>query len=219
LVIFRRGIAGRQRLFDQRLDHYAVFGMQIDHTAVVTHLAHGAIDVGIVDHEDIRVRHVELDTRDTICIHHIGKFAERSICDIRENGVESVIHAALGFGSSKAPVERGFGRLTFGLHGKVDDCRGAAECRRPGASLEAVAGFYAVAHGRFHVHVCIDTAGQYQQSVGVMHGCICHIEGAPNGLDPAILEQDISCIIVNGSYDSAILDQHFCHEVSPPEFG
>jgi hypothetical protein len=50
-----------------------------------------------------------------------------------------------------------------------------------------------------------------------MHGCIRHIERAPNGLDPAILEQDISRIIVNGSYDSTILDQHFCHELSPLE--
>jgi hypothetical protein len=101
------------------------------------------------------------------------------------------------------------------LKGKVDNGRGAAKGRRHSATLKRIAGFNAVAHGRFHVHVRIDTAGHHQESLGVMHGCIGHIEGAANGLDPAILEQDISYVIVNGSYDSATFDQHFSHEGSP----
>ena len=52
-----------------------------------------------------------------------------------------------------------------------------------------------------------------------MHCCIGHIEGAANGLDPAILEQDISDVIVNGSYDSATCDQHFFHAGSPWQIG
>ncbi len=52
-----------------------------------------------------------------------------------------------------------------------------------------------------------------------MYCCIGHIEGAANGLDLAILEQDISYVIVNGSYDSATFDQHFSHEGPPSQIG
>ncbi len=129
---------------------------------MITDLAHGAIDVGIIHHEDIRIRHIEFDARYAFHVHHVGKLTERCIGDIRQDGVETVVHTALWFGSSQAPVKGRFGRLTFELKGKVDDGRGAAKGRRHSATLKRIAGFNAVAHGRFHVHVRIDTAGHDQ---------------------------------------------------------
>ena len=88
-----------------------------------------------------------------------------------------------------------------------------------GAALKRIAGFYATAHGHFHVHVRINTAGHHQQSRYVMHCSIGHIQSTANGLDPATLQQEVSNIIIDCRYDSATCDQHFFHAGSPWQIG
>ena len=129
LMVFRRRITLLQCLFDQGLDHDAVLRVQIDHAAVITNLAHRVIDVSIIDHQQVRVGHVELDARHSILVDEIRKLAQRRFADVGQNRMETVIDAALWFGRFEAPVQRRLGRLAFGLHRKIDNRRRATKRR------------------------------------------------------------------------------------------
>ena len=50
-MMARSGATRRQRLFDQRLDHRPVLGMQADKAAIFAAVAHGPKNRAVVHHE------------------------------------------------------------------------------------------------------------------------------------------------------------------------
>ena len=211
LVVLRRGISRGQRFLDHRLDNDAVFGMQVHHTAVIAHLAHRSVDVGVVDHQHVRIGHVQLDARYAVVVDEIGQLGKRGRVDVSKDRVEAEIDDTLRFGRLESPVECRFRGFAAELLGEIDVRRSAAECRRHCTRLEGVAGFHAVSHRRLHVHVDIDATRHNQQPGGIVNLGVIGGQCPADGLDAAILEQDVANVVVHRGNDPAAADQGPLH--------
>jgi hypothetical protein len=63
-------LTSSKRLFDELVDHAAVFRVHADEAAVLSRALQRAEDRLIVHHEDAGIRHEQLDARDPLVANH-----------------------------------------------------------------------------------------------------------------------------------------------------
>ncbi len=166
-VIDGRGFAFGQRLAHDDVDHAAVLGVHADERAVLRGLLQRAKNSGVIHHQDVRIRHEELEAGHAFA-HHVVHVFEARFGKIGDDHVQPVIDAGLRFRLLPPGVQRVAHLGAAGLDGEIDDGGGAADGRRARAGFEIVAGCCA-AERHVEMRVRVDAAGKQQHAGGVQH--------------------------------------------------
>src|SRR5258707_1277265 len=152
-------------LLDEDGHGAAVFRVHADEAAVLSCLAHGLKDGGVVEHEDAGVGHEELEAGDAFA-NELAHLFELRGAEIGDDAVEGVVGDGFVVGFLHPGIESMAERLAFVLNGEVDEGSGAAESGGDGAGLEIV-GAGSTAKGHVKVGVDVDAAGGHQAPRGV----------------------------------------------------
>src|SRR6266581_4421426 len=78
-----------ERLLDNHVDNAAVFRVHADEAIVLCCLAHGLEDRGVIEHEDARVSHEELEAGDPFA-DELAHFLELRGAEIGDDGADLV---------------------------------------------------------------------------------------------------------------------------------
>src|SRR6266581_263661 len=154
-----------ERLLDNHVDNAAVFRVHADEAIVLCCLAHGLEDRGVIEHEDARVSHEELEAGDAFA-DELAHFLELRGAEIGNDAVESVVGDGLVVGFFHPGIESLAERLTFVLDGEVNQRGGAAKGGGDGAGLEIV-GAGGAAEGHVEVRVDVNATGDHEAASGV----------------------------------------------------
>ena len=161
------GFAFGQRLPHDDIDHAAVLGVHANQRAVFRGLLQRAKDGGVVHHQDVRIRHEQLEAGHALA-HHVVHVFQAGFGQIGDDHVQAIIDAGLRFRLFPPGVQRVAHPGAARLNGEIDDGGGAADGRRARSSFEIVArGCPAERHVQMRVRV--DAAGQQQHARGVQH--------------------------------------------------
>src|SRR2546426_2822446 len=204
-VILRRAFSLGERLLNDHVDGAAVFGMHADEAAVFGGLAHGLEDRRVIEHEDARVGHEELEAGNAFADELAHLFELRG-AEIGDDAVESVVGDGFVVGFLHPSVEGLAEGLAFVLDGEVDERGSAAKGGGDGAGLEIV-GAGGAAEGHVEVGVDVDAAGNDEHAGGVedARGVFGGKPGG-DGRDFVAVDAHIGEGSVGGGYDGAVTD-------------
>src|ERR1700730_9502053 len=119
--------------------------------------------------------------------------------------MEAIINRSLAFRFLVPVIDTLEKRLSFVLHGEVDD-GGCASVGGGAGAGEKIVGRLRPAEGKFHVGMRIDSARNNEFPGGIDDFVHFHIElGADNG-NFLILDQNVGAVVVGGSDDTAVKD-------------
>jgi hypothetical protein len=136
-VVLGRRLAFGQRPFHQHIDDAAVLRVHADRAAVLSGPQQRPEDAGIVQHEDTRVGHEELERRHALADERVH-FLFHLIGEVRDDHVEAVIDDRVAVRLLHPRFPRVVQRLVLVLNREVHDGGGAAEGCGPRARLEIV---------------------------------------------------------------------------------
>ena len=124
-----------------------------------------------------------------------------------------------GAGRASVPILQADQRtLATGLVAKIDDRRGPPKRRglRPRAKR-----VHRARHAKVPVQMGmhINAAGQDEETTGVMRlNVLAADKPLANGMNPAILDEQVGLIIIHSRDNASVLDQDCCHRL-PPRIG
>jgi hypothetical protein len=128
-------------------------------------------------------------------------------------------HIDTGTGRASVPVlQADQGTLAAGLVAKIDDRRRPSKRRRLRPRAKRVHG---ACHAKVPVQVGmhINAAGQDEETAGIMRlHVLADDKPLANGMNPAILDEQVGLIIVHSRDNATVLDQDCCHRL-PPRIG
>ena len=122
------GLAFRQQRRRQCRFHIAIFGVHHDDHAVVGGDAHGVEERGVIDLEDILVRHEELQAGDAF-VEHGRDFLHDSVVEVGHRHVKAIIDLRQMPRFRPPGLQPVMQAAADGLHHEIDMRRRAAECR------------------------------------------------------------------------------------------
>jgi len=209
-VIDGRALALGQRLPHQHVNHRAVLSVHADQCAVLRRLAHRFKDCGVVHHQYAGISHKELEAGYALA-HHVVHVFKTRVGQVGDDHMKAIVNAGFALGLLPPRIERGAHLGSAGLDGEVNDCRGSANGRSPGAGLKIVGGVGA-AEGHVQMGVCVDATGQ-QQEAGCIDDCVCGggWNSPANLLDDRTVDQQIGLSGRVGVDDGPVLNEHFRH--------
>src|SRR5882724_632268 len=204
-VIFRRALSFGEGLLNDDVDGAAIFRVHADEAAVFGGLAHSLEDRGIIEHEDARVGHEELEAGDAFA-DELAHFFKLRGAELGDDAVKGVVGDGLVVGFLHPGVERLAEGLALVLDGEVDEGGGAAESGGDSAGLEIV-GAGGAAEGHVEVRVDVDAprndkhAGRVKDAPRVLRGKL-----GGDGSDLFAVDADVGETSVDGGYDGAVAD-------------
>ena len=202
-VILGTGLAFGQCLLDDHVDGAAVFGMHADHRAGLGRGAHGFEDAGVVEHEDARVSHEELEAGDAFA-HQLRHFGELGVGKVGDDAVKSVIGHRFRRRFLHPGVEGGAQRLSFVLNGEVDQGRGAAESGGASAGFKVI-GAGSAAKWHIQMGVDVDPAREHVLARRIDQACgIFARQAGAHGNHAATFDRDVSLICVGCGNHGAV---------------
>ncbi len=178
-VIFRRAFSFGQRLLDDHVNRLRRSPRACRSRPLCFAAWRMALKiVRVINHEDARVGHEELEAGDAFA-DELAHLLELRGAEIGDDAVEGVVNDGLVVGFLHPGVESLAERLPFVLDGEVDKRGGAAESRRDGAGLEII-GAGGAAEGHVEMGVDINAAGD-QQAAGGVDDAAGVFDGKPRG--------------------------------------
>ena len=209
-VIARRRMTLGDGFANQQVDHSAVFGVQCNHAAMLTHHPHGLKNRRIVRHHRAGVRHEHLEARHPLVADRVLHVAEDLVVNLRDDHMKGIVDAGnrrrFRLRACNCIKRTGAGVLQR----KVDDRGGAAERGRAGAGGEVVAGDRGP-EGILHVRVGVHAAREHQQAARVDHlGVGSGFELLSDTDDPSAFDHDIGNIVVDGCNQASSTYQRAC---------
>ena len=209
-VVLRRGVPGRDGLLGQNLNDRSVLRMHADHGVVCTGNPHCLEQRPIIDHQHAGIGHEQLEACDTLAIDQRLHVGEALRVDVEEDHVGPDIDA--GVGAAAVPVlEPDERALAAVLVAKVDYGRRAAKGSRLGSCGECV-DRARCAELPIEMRVHIDPARQDQEPRGIVDGNIrTDRQVKADGMDAAVIHQDVRLVVVHRGDDTAVPDERRCH--------
>ena len=212
-VVARVGLAAGERLLDQHVDRDAVLGVHEDEPAGLGALLQRAQHLPVVGVEHAGVGHEQLEAGDALADQPLH-LLQRALVDVGHDHVEAVVDRAVALGLGVPGVQALAQGGAHRLDGEVDDRRGAAPRRGPGAGLEVV-GRDRAAERHLHVGVAVDAAGD-----DVLAGGVDDRVGRPalagaQGDDLLVLDQHVDRELVGRGDDEPARDER-SHLRRPP---
>ncbi len=205
-MINGRGFAFRKRARHDDVDHAAVFGVHADEGAILGSAGKGLENGRIVYHEDVGIRHEELEAGDAFVDHFVHIF-EAGGAEIGDDHVQAVIDARFAFGLFPPGIESVAHARAAGLNGEIDERGSASESGGARAGFEIVGGSCA-AEGHIEVGMDVDAAGKHVKSASIddsLAGQRSKV-GADFG-DAGAFETDVGLDGGGGPYNRAVLDK------------
>ena len=179
--------------------------MHHDQATVFGGPAHGAEDGGVIEHENSRIGHEQLERRDALLDQPIHLLEDR-VVDLAHDHVESIVDVRLAFGFSVPLVQSLAQRLAVRLDGEVDDGGGPAPGGRRRAGGEVVGGKGA-AEWEFHVRVDVERSRHDVATLRIDHLVGSGLQAVTDGRDRLAVDQDIGLRRVAGRDHRPVLDQ------------
>ena len=209
-VIDGRALALGQRLPHQHVNHRAVLSVHANQCAVLRRLAHRFEDCGVVHHQYAGIGHEELEAGNALAHHVIHVFKAR-VRQVGDDHVQAIVDAGFAFGLLPPRIERGAHPGSARLDSKVNNGRGSADGRSPGAGFKIVGGVGA-AKGHVQMSVRVDAAGQ-QQEAGCVDDCVCGGGWNPRTdfLDGRAIDQQIGLSGRVRADDGSVLNKYRRH--------
>ena len=202
----RRRFAFGEHSLHQQVDHPAVFRMHADKPAIVRSPFHRLVNSGIIYHKDARVCGEELEACHPLVLDHRVHLGEPLVRQLGEDHMETIVDDRLPLRFSQPCVECPTHRRSLGLHGKVDDARGAAMGGGNGPGFKIVRR-RGSAEGQIHVRMDVNTAGDDVSATRVDNLFCLNIKLAPDCGDGLPLNVDIRDVVLLGGDDSSVLDE------------
>ena len=197
-------------MFDNRVDHHAVFRVHTDQRPVFGGLRKRLEDGPVIYHQHVGIGHEELEAGHALA-HHIVHVLQARARKVRDDHVETVVNRGAPFRLLPPSVERVPHARAAALDGEVHDGRGAAEGGRPRAGFKVVAGRGAAErHVQMRVSVNAPRENVHPRGVDDARvGTARHIR--PHLADPLALNQHVGLAGFLRGHNDAVLNQsvHF----------
>ena len=197
-------------LLNQRLDDWAVLGVDADHSAVPPGESHGLEQRAVIEHENAGISHEQFETGYPLMGNqrlHVGQGLR---VDLEHDHMGANVDASAG-GAAVPILQTDEGTLPTGLVAEIDHRRRTAKGGGHGSGGESVDSA-SNAEVPIKVGMHIDAAWQHQQTAGVVYFDVSADRNLPaDGANATVLDQDIGLVIVDRGHNPPMLDQHCCH--------
>ena len=205
-VVLRLDVSLGERNLDELVDHDAVLGVHADESPLLSRLAHGPEDGGVVREQHAGIRHEQLVAGHPF-VGEAAHLRHPLAGQVRDDHVERVVDGGVAVRLGVPRVEALEGGLAAGLDREVDDARRAAESGGAGAGLEGV-GRLRAPERHLHVGVGIDPAGDYEPLRRVDDAVGVHRQVAADQRHGLAFDEDVRAVVIDGGHDPAVLDQN-----------
>src|SRR5215831_3007139 len=188
--------------------------MHADHGAMPASETHGFEQGAVVEHEDARIRHEQFEAGHAFAGHEGLHVRQGLVVDVKHDHVGADIDT--GAGRASVPIlQADQWTLAAGLVAKIDDRRRPPKRRRLRPRAKRV---YRARHAKVPVQVSmhINATGQDEETAGVMRlNVLADDKPLANGMNPAILDEQVGLIIVHSRDNASVLDKDCRHRLSP----